>query len=90
LLVALTALIVVSLAQGATAIRPNQEVISESAILTGLGAGAAFPFLDTTPRPIVRAYIAVTDATTSCAAGAAAPRTCRCSWARLVWHWSTS
>jgi len=73
LLVALAALLVVSLAQGATAIRPNQEVISESAILTGLGAGAAFPFIDTTPRPIVRAHIAVTDATTSCAAGAAAP-----------------
>ena len=72
LLVALAALLVVSLAQGATAIRPNQEVISESAILTGLGAGAAFPFIDTTPRPIVRAHIA-TDATTSCAAGAAAP-----------------
>jgi hypothetical protein len=51
LLVALTALIVVSLAQGATAIRPNQEVISESAILTGLGAGAAFSFLDTTRGP---------------------------------------
>ena len=48
-------------------------MISESAILTGLGAGAAFPFIDTTPRPIVRAHIAVTDATTSCAAGAAAP-----------------
>jgi len=35
--------------------------------------GAAFPFIDTTPRPIVRAHIAVTDVTTSCAAGAAAP-----------------
>src|SRR5437867_13082417 len=41
---------------------PNQEVISESALLTGLGAGAAFPFIDTTPRPIVRAHLAVTDA----------------------------
>jgi len=54
LLIALAAVIVVSLAQGATAIRPNQDVISESALLTGLGAGAAFPFIDTTPRPIVR------------------------------------
>jgi hypothetical protein len=48
-------------------------VISESALLTGLGAGAAFPFIDTTPRPIVRAHIAVTDATTTCAAGGTAP-----------------
>ncbi|TMK49622.1 MAG: hypothetical protein E6G55_00145 [Actinobacteria bacterium] len=73
LLIALAAVIVVSLAQGATAIRPNQEVISESALLTGLGAGAAFPFIDTTPRPIVRAHMAVTDATTTCAAGGTAP-----------------
>ncbi|TMK67062.1 MAG: hypothetical protein E6G52_02805 [Actinobacteria bacterium] len=49
LLIALAAVIVVSLAQGATAIRPNQEMISESALLTGLGA--ARPFRSSTPPP---------------------------------------
>lgn len=47
--------------------------ITESAILTGLAPGAVFPFVDTTPRTISLAHIAVTDATSSCQAGAAAP-----------------
>lgn len=49
------------------------HLISESAILAGLPAGAVFPFIDTTPNRIRRAHIAVTDSTTNCAAGAAAP-----------------
>lgn len=43
--------------------------------MAGLAPGAVFPFLDTTPRSIVSAHIAVTDATTNCSAGAAAPTT---------------
>jgi hypothetical protein len=49
------------------------QLISESAMLSGLPAGALFPFLDVTPNSLVRAHIAVTDAASSCAAGAAAP-----------------
>jgi hypothetical protein len=49
------------------------QLISESALLSGLQAGALFPFIDVTPNSIARAHIAVTDTTSSCAAGAAAP-----------------
>lgn len=49
------------------------QLISASSLLNGLSAGAAFPFIDTTPNHIIQAHIAVTDATTNCAAGAAAP-----------------
>lgn len=49
------------------------RLISESAILSGLEAGALFPFIDTTPNNITRAHIAITDATETCAPGAAAP-----------------
>ena len=49
------------------------QLISESSLLTGLAPGAAFPFIDTTPNRILRAHIAITDATTNCAAGAAPP-----------------
>ena len=49
------------------------QLISASSLLTSLGPGAAFPFIDTTPHRILRAHIAITDATTNCAAGAAAP-----------------
>lgn len=73
LLAALAALVLAS-GQGVSAIRPGAEVVSESAMLNGLGSGAAFPFIDTTPRPIVKAHIAVTDATSACSAGAAAPQ----------------
>ncbi len=49
------------------------QLISESSLLAGLSSNALFPFLDTTPNTIKRAHIAVTDATSNCSAGAAAP-----------------
>jgi len=49
------------------------QLISASSLLTSLAPGAAFPFIDTTPNGIQRAHIAITDASTNCAAGAAAP-----------------
>ena len=49
------------------------QLISNNALLAGLAPGAVFPFIDTTPNSILRAHIAVTDATSNCAAGAAAP-----------------
>ncbi|MGI8733734.1 MAG: hypothetical protein ACR2LM_10595 [Pyrinomonadaceae bacterium] len=51
----------------------NIQLISESALLSGLAPSALFPFIDTTPNSIVSAHIAITDATTTCAAGAAPP-----------------
>jgi hypothetical protein len=51
----------------------RSPLISESALLSGLAAGALFPFIDTTPNVIVKAHVAITDSTESCAAGAAAP-----------------
>lgn len=51
----------------------NIQLISESALLSGLAPGALFPFIDTTPNSIVSAHIAITDATTTCAAAAAPP-----------------
>ena len=49
------------------------QLISESALLSGLAPGALFPFIDSTPNSMVSAHIAITDATTTCAAGAAPP-----------------
>jgi hypothetical protein len=49
------------------------QLISASSLLTSLGPGAAFPFIDTTPYRVLRAHIAITDATTNCGAGAAPP-----------------
>jgi hypothetical protein len=60
-------------AQGGQFKPKKTQVISESALLSGLQAGALFPFIDVTPNSIVQAHIAVTDATSSCAAGAAPP-----------------
>lgn len=57
----------------AGAIALDRDVVTESALLDGLARGAAFPLIDTTPNRIVRAHIAITDSTTNCAAGAAAP-----------------
>jgi hypothetical protein len=48
-------------------------IIAESSLLNGLAAGALFPFIDTTPNNIAQAHIAITDATSNCAPGAAAP-----------------
>jgi hypothetical protein len=52
---------------------PTKDLISESSLLDGLAPGALFPFIDTTPRSIALAHIAITDATSTCAPGAAAP-----------------
>ncbi len=49
------------------------QFIAVGSMLDGLASGAAFPFIDTTPHRIAVAHIAVTDATTNCSAGAAAP-----------------
>lgn len=52
---------------------PTHQLVSESALLTGLAPGALFPFIDSTPRRIGQAHIAMTDATSECAPGAAPP-----------------
>ena len=49
------------------------QLISASSMLAGLAPGALFPFVDTTPDGIVRAHIAITDATAHCGPGAAPP-----------------
>jgi len=54
-------------------IPPTHQLISQNALLAGLAPGALYPFIDTTPARIGRAHIAITDATASCAPGAAAP-----------------
>ena len=54
-------------------IPPSQQLISNNALLNGLAPGALFPFIDSTPRRISQAHIALTDATSNCAGGAAAP-----------------
>lgn len=53
--------------------RTGTDFVAESALLDGLGAGALYPFLDSTPRAIKQAHIAITDATDSCSPGASAP-----------------
>lgn len=53
--------------------RGMPRLISQSALLDGLAGKAVFPFVDTTPLPILRAHIAITDATTVCTPGAASP-----------------
>lgn len=54
-------------------IPPTRQLISNNALLAGLAPGALFPFIDSTPSRIGRAHIVITDATPSCAPGAAAP-----------------
>jgi hypothetical protein len=58
---------------GPAAPPPLRAFVSESALLAGLAPGAVFPFIDTTPRRIARAHVAITDATAACAPGAAPP-----------------
>ncbi len=41
----------------------GEFLIAESTLLAGLGAGALFPYIDTTPNEIVRAHVAITDST---------------------------
>jgi hypothetical protein len=60
-------------AQGAAAPVVPPTLVVQSAILSGLAPGAVFPFIDSTPHQIASAHIAVTDATTTCTAGATAP-----------------
>lgn len=54
-------------------IQGSSAFVSESGLLAGLASGAAFPFVDTTPRRMVRAHVAITDSTSTCAPGAAPP-----------------
>src|SRR5205814_1912242 len=54
-------------------IPPTRQLIAESFLLAGLAPGALFPFIDTTPHNVALAHVAITDATSSCSAGAAAP-----------------
>lgn len=54
-------------------IPPTRQLISQNALLAGLAPGALYPFIDITPARIGRAHIALTDATSICAPGAAAP-----------------
>ena len=54
-------------------IPPTHQLISENALLAGLAPGALFPFIDSTPSRVAQAHIAMTDATSNCAPGAAAP-----------------
>ena len=49
------------------------QLVVSSALLAGLAPGAVFPFIDTTPHGISIAHIAVTDSTSNCSPGAAAP-----------------
>jgi hypothetical protein len=65
-------LLAASLILGA-AMPATSKLISNNALLLGLAPGAVFPFVDTTPNAISQAHIAVTDSTSTCAAGAAAP-----------------
>ncbi len=51
----------------------ESQFIAVSSLLAGLAPGAVFPFIDTTPHGIAQAHIAITDSTTNCSAGAAAP-----------------
>jgi len=51
----------------------NPQLVAESSILAGLTPKALFPFIDSTPRHIAKAHIAITDATSSCEAGGTAP-----------------
>jgi hypothetical protein len=77
ILVSALAIAAVMLLFPATAVpereKPTTQLISESSLLAGLAPGALFPFIDTTPNHVKRAHIAITDATSNCAAGAAAP-----------------
>ncbi len=51
----------------------KREVV-QSELLSGLTAGAVFPFLDSTPHHIISAHIAITDSTTTCSTtGGTAP-----------------
>ena len=54
----LFALVLVAPERNAAQIPPTTQLISASSLLAGLGSGALFPFIDTTPHSIVQAHIA--------------------------------
>src|SRR6266478_1824020 len=60
-------------AKKASAHGDESQFVVASSMLSGLAPGAVFPFIDTTPRTISQAHIAITDATTNCSPGAASP-----------------
>jgi len=65
------AILVAGIVSGATVFADDDDkkskkgkwLISETTILNGLGAGALFPYIDTTPNKITRAHVALTDST---------------------------
>lgn len=69
----LFALVVVFPTKKASANDGESQFVVATSMLSGLAPGAVFPFIDTTPHTISQAHIAITDATTNCSAGAAAP-----------------
>jgi hypothetical protein len=60
-------------AKKVAAIEADTQFIAASSLLNGLAPGAVFPFIDTTPHAISSAHIAITDSTSNCSPGAAAP-----------------
>jgi len=69
----LLALAMVSPTKKASAQGDESQFIVASSMLSDLAPGAVYPFIDTTPRTISQAHIAITDATTNCSPGAASP-----------------
>lgn len=70
---ALLLALAVGVARDAGAVPADRALVVESAQLAGLPSKAVFPFVDSTPNGIEQAHIAVTDGTSECKAGAAAP-----------------
>jgi len=60
------ALVMLAPTRNAAQIPPTAQLISEGSILAGLAPGALFPFVDATPHKIVKAHVAITDATSAC------------------------
>ncbi len=69
----LLALAMVSPTKKASAQGDESQFIIASSMLSDLAPGAVYPFIDTTPRTISQAHIAITDAATNCSPGAASP-----------------
>jgi hypothetical protein len=71
--VAVTVVLLVLPEQKSAQLPGSTKLVAENAILAGLPAGALFPFIDVTPNGMTSVHIALTDATSNCAAGAAPP-----------------
>jgi fucose permease len=71
--VVLIALATVFPTKKASAHGDESHFVVASSMLSGLGTGTVFPFIDTTPQTISQAHVAITDATTNCSPGAAPP-----------------